>query len=64
MERNVDPAEMKLRRDLDFIASLRMVGEGAPVFTDMTKREPAVNKPEENEKPQGFNEEELPRDYQ
>jgi hypothetical protein len=31
-EGTVDPREMELRRDKDFIASLNMVGEGAPVY--------------------------------
>ncbi|WP_019412536.1 hypothetical protein [Paenisporosarcina sp. TG20] len=29
---NMDEKEMKLRRDRDFIASLDMVGEGAPIY--------------------------------
>ena len=28
----VDPEEMARRHDEDYIASLRMVGEGAPIF--------------------------------
>lgn len=31
-ESNVDQKEMELRRDKDFIASLNMVGEGAPIY--------------------------------
>ena len=28
----VDPKEMELRRDRDYMASLDMVGEGAPIY--------------------------------
>jgi hypothetical protein len=29
---HVDPKEMELRQNRDFIASLDMVGEGAPIY--------------------------------
>ncbi|WP_342600314.1 hypothetical protein MHB48_04255 [Psychrobacillus sp. FSL H8-0483] len=31
---HVDPEEMAMRQDLDVIASLNMIGEGGPVFTN------------------------------
>ena len=50
----VDPEEMARRHDEDYIASLRMVGEGAPVFDLPIKR--AVE--------HVFEEQELPETYQ
>ncbi|QTD39890.1 hypothetical protein [Sporosarcina sp. Te-1] len=55
----VDPAEMERRRDLDYIASLDMIGEGAPVHypsdeASVDRRKEAV----------GFDESELPPAYQ
>ena len=35
----VDPIEMARRTDADFIASLNMLGEGAPVFTSYSEFE-------------------------
>ena len=34
----VDPEEMARRHDEDYIASLRMVGEGAPIFDSNVQR--------------------------
>lgn len=56
MERQfIDPTEMELRRDEDFIASLGMVGEGAPDYE--------TARPKRSE-PEGFDEEDLPAAYQ
>lgn len=51
----VDPEEMALRRDKDFNAALKMIGEGGPIF-EMPKKIKA--------KENGYDEHELPRDYQ
>ena len=50
----VDPEEMSRRHDEDYNASLRMVGEGAPIFDPRTKevKEPVVR------------DQELPETYQ
>ncbi|GKV68478.1 hypothetical protein NCCP2716_09760 [Sporosarcina sp. NCCP-2716] len=59
MERHhIHPDEMNLRSDLDHIASLHMIGEGAPDFSKRIAHRPAP--PPEY----GFDEHELPRDYQ
>ena len=50
----VDPEEMARRHDEDYIASLRMVGEGAPVFDSPVKE--VVE--------HVFQEQELPETYQ
>lgn len=56
MERHaMDPSEMELRKNEDYIASLGMIGEGAP---DYEAVEPKRIEPE------GFNEKELPSAYQ
>ena len=55
MEREfVDPYEMELRQDPDYIASLEMIDEGSPVhYPKYTKKETA-----------GFDPKELPQTYQ
>jgi len=50
----IDPEEMALRQDKDFIDSLKMVGEGGPSFYSFN------NDDEEGED----NDRELPRAYQ
>ncbi|MFS0576059.1 hypothetical protein AB1K83_10505 [Sporosarcina sp. 179-K 3D1 HS] len=56
MERQfIDSTEMELRKDEDYIASLGMVGEGAP--------DHGAFKPKRAE-PEGFDEEDLPAAYQ
>jgi hypothetical protein len=48
---NVDKKEMELRRDKDFIASLDMIGEGAPIYeaeNEETVVRKSVNKSEES----------------
>ena len=54
----IDPVEMELRQNKDFIAILKMIGEGGPIYVQ----------PEEMEKKrkeqEGFDEDELPFDYQ
>ncbi len=57
----IDPAEVELRRNLDSIASLNMIGEGAPIFERYEEDESAMKKPQEQD---GVDEENLPRDYQ
>ena len=44
----VDPEEMARRHDEDYIASLKMVGEGAPIFDSNAKeaKEHFVQEPE------------------
>jgi len=46
----IDPEEMARRHDEDYIASLNMVGEGAPIFDARAKEQDKV--------------EELPETYQ
>ena len=50
----VDPEEMARRQDEDYIASLRMVGEGAPIYDERAKET----------KENAFQEQELPETYQ
>lgn len=57
----VDPAEMELRRNLDVIASLRMIGEGAPVFD---YEEPEAFEGKDSNRLEGYHEDELPSAYQ
>ncbi|MGN7409554.1 MULTISPECIES: hypothetical protein [unclassified Sporosarcina] len=59
MERqNIHPDEMNLRGDMDYIAMLQMIGEGAPDFSRFLDHRP------ESPSEIGFDEHELPRDYQ
>lgn len=56
----VDPEEMEMRRNKDYIASLKMIGEGAPIY-DFDREEefdgtPPIEDTETDKK--------LPRDYQ
>ena len=52
----IDPYEMELRRDPDFIASLEMIGEGSPVhYPTYTKNLKEAG---------GFDPKELPQTYQ
>ncbi|MBD7907568.1 hypothetical protein [Sporosarcina gallistercoris] len=55
---NIHPDEMNLRNDMDHIAMLHMIGEGAPDFSRFLDHRP------EPPSEQGFDEHELPRDYQ
>ena len=55
----VDPTEMERRRDLDYIASLEMVGEGAPDY-EVGDNRFAKRRNEEA----GYDERELPPAYQ
>ncbi len=57
----IEPAEVELRRNRDFIASLGMIAEGAPVFERYEEDEAAMKKGRERS---DFGDEELPRDYQ
>lgn len=52
----IDPQEMELRQDLDFIASLEMIDEGSPVHYPQY----AKNRKEAA----GLNPHELPQTYQ
>ena len=59
MERQpVHPDEMSLRSDVDHLAMLHMIGEGAPDFS------PQMEHGLESPLSEGFDEHELPRDYQ
>ena len=59
MERQpVHPDEMNLRSDMDHIAMLHMIGEGAPDFSKRIEHRPTPSLSE------GFDEHELPKDYQ
>lgn len=51
----IDPEEMALRQDLDFIASKEMIGEGAPSYDSFNHKEEHDSDDEERE---------LPRTYQ
>ena len=57
----LDPAEIELRHNRDFIASMRMIGEGAPIYESYEEDESVKKKGRERS---DFGEEELPRDYQ
>ena len=50
----VDPEEMARRHDEDYIASLKMVGEGAPIFDHLAKDEVEEVKSEERELPETY----------
>ncbi|WP_438313644.1 hypothetical protein [Sporosarcina sp. FA9] len=56
----VDPEEMKMRQNKDYIASLKMVGEGAPVYDFDREEEFDKKKPIE----EADADIKLPRDYQ
>lgn len=59
MERQfIDPIEMERRRDPDFIASLDMIDEGAPVHY------PKDDRIVKTREVSGFDEKELPQTYQ
>ncbi|WOV84149.1 hypothetical protein PGH26_14975 [Sporosarcina jeotgali] len=59
MERqNIHPDEMSLRSNMDYIAMLHMIGEGAPDLSRFLDHSP------EHPSEMGFDEHELPRDYQ
>ncbi|MFJ7935220.1 hypothetical protein [Sporosarcina sp. NPDC096371] len=57
----IDPAELELRKNQDFIASQKMIGEGGPIYEQFEEDEPVIKKLRERN---GFSGEELPRDYQ
>ncbi len=59
MERqHIHPDEMNLRSDMDYIAMLHMIGEGAPDFSRfLDHQQTPIPKME-------FDQHELPRDYQ
>ncbi|MBE1553161.1 hypothetical protein [Sporosarcina limicola] len=51
----IDPVEMERRQNKDFIAALKMIGEGGPIY----------DQPESSsQEPLGYDEEQLPRYYQ
>ena len=54
----IDPAEVELRQNKDFIAILKMIGEGSPVYEDLDGIE------SERQPFDGYDDSELPRDYQ
>lgn len=54
----IDPEEMAHRLDRDFIASLNMIGEGAPIFAAYSKFE------DEEEEEVKAEKQELPETYQ
>ncbi|MGN7386203.1 hypothetical protein [Sporosarcina sp. SAFN-015] len=54
----IDPYEMELRRDPDFIASLEMIDEGSPVHYPNNDRKPKLREAS------GFDASELPQTYQ
>ncbi|MFD1929703.1 hypothetical protein ACFSFY_16815 [Sporosarcina siberiensis] len=56
----VDPKEMEMRQNKDYIASLKMVGEGAPVY-DFDREEAFYEKKPNEEADADIK---LPRDYQ
>lgn len=51
----IEPAEMELRKNSDFIAAQKMIGEGGPVYDYELK--PQLEK-------KGLSEDELPEYYQ
>lgn len=55
MERqSIDPAELELRRDADFLRAQNMVGEGAPVHGAVNECEIVVKKLESIENEKGY----------
>lgn len=65
MERQfVDPAELELRRDSDFLRSLNMVDEGAPVHSSMNECRLIVRHLESIEDQKGFERPSIPRHCQ
>lgn len=50
----IDPAELDLRRDSDFLGSLNMVGEGAPVHCPVNECKLVVKQLETIEKMKGY----------
>ncbi|MDW0116709.1 hypothetical protein QTL97_07160 [Sporosarcina thermotolerans] len=56
--RFIDPLEMERRRDPDYIRSLDMIDEGAPVHY------PKEGRITSRKESSGFDENELPRTYQ
>ncbi|WP_339253061.1 hypothetical protein NSQ43_03515 [Sporosarcina sp. FSL W8-0480] len=56
--RFIDPLEMERRRDPDYIRSLDMIDEGAPVHY------PNEDRGWRRKESSGFDEKELPRSYQ
>ncbi|PIC63532.1 hypothetical protein CSV79_11255 [Sporosarcina sp. P13] len=62
MERQfIDPAELELRRDSDFLRSQHMVGEGAPVYDALNECEIMVKKLELIEAAKGYDSPAVPR---
>ncbi|WP_318616187.1 hypothetical protein [Sporosarcina sp. YIM B06819] len=57
----IDPVEVELRHNRDFIDSMRMIAEGAPIYERFEEDEPVEKKWRERG---DFGAEELPRDYQ
>ncbi len=52
--KKIDPAELELRRDADFLRSLNMVGEGAPVHGAFNECEVVIKKLESIENNLGY----------
>lgn len=50
----IDPEEMALRQDLDFIASKQMIGEGAPSYDSFNYNEDSDAEDEERELPRAY----------
>lgn len=62
MERQfIDPAELELRRDFDFLRSENMVDEGAPVYGEINEYEVLMKKLELIEKNLGFEVPSIPK---
>ncbi|AXI00442.1 hypothetical protein DV702_12390 [Sporosarcina sp. PTS2304] len=57
----IDPAELELRRDSDFLRSLDMVDEGAPVQNALNECENTIKKLELIEMMKGFERPATPR---
>ena len=54
VRKHVDPAELELRRDHDFLRSENMVGEGAPVYGAFNECEIVVKKLESIDSSLGY----------
>lgn len=50
----IDPEEMALRQDLDFIASKEMIGEGAPSYDAFMYNEDDEAEGDERELPRAY----------
>ena len=57
----INPAELVLRQDFDFLRSENMVGEGAPVYGEISEYEILVKKLELIEKNLGYEVPSIPK---